>query len=346
MWLKMRLEHDKLIINARYNENMLELFKQIRTLENITEQSMFPITSFNRIKRDNLNYGNGNCLFNFYDVKIDFKSRSTKENSKNTLYACCYIINFKNKYYYYIGSTTNIKERFKAHSDNINKFLNNKFLNNNNNDTLSVLFQYFLSSEFDYYSYNNPYSNTQIQNLLNLNINVLYLSPNYFNLFKLIYPDYCLSKGEWLLLSKITDFLIKTLEENLITEFQPKLNFHNKVVFKHVEWEDNFLYTYSQNNKPYSYPKNKNYKISFLTLDDRDYFSYDFYDISYIDNIVKKINDLNIQPSPHTIEKKSLYTLCKKYNLNKEEILSNLNRFHHYKTETHLRNPLKLTESN
>jgi hypothetical protein len=231
-WLKMELETNNIIISAIKNEgideSLLKEVKEIKTFE-IEEPDMFNnnpwpiiIQDFYKIKRNNFHYDNS-CkegLFTFIDAEIKLNEILSKETTKNSLYTCCYIIIFKNKYYYYIGSTTHIKDRLKTHSKNINHHIEHE------DNTLNQIFKYFIDSEINYLKNR---SRKKGKKTLDFRIKILYLSTNYLNKFKKTHPDYELSKGEWILLYMITDFIIKTLEESLIIEYLPKLNMINKV---------------------------------------------------------------------------------------------------------------------
>lgn len=280
LWLISKLEQDKIIINAKINERADKLLKKIEKIENETIIREFKedicgfrwpvITSryYNKIKED---MSKSKPVFEFNETSLE--TNLIYKKNLNSLCTGCYIITFQNKYYYYIGSSTNLRDRMKTHTTNINSFLSNR------NSSLSEFFKFYLNFCKKQKSKSND--------SLNFNIKILYLSTNYLNLFRLIYPHYRLSKGEWLLLSKITDFFIKILEASLIIKFHPKLNSTNKVVLKYFEWSDEFLQIYSKNNKAGEYLKSKKYKICILRREK-----------SFLD----KILDLELRKSVNTPE--------------------------------------------
>nr|YP_010697781.1 NADH dehydrogenase subunit 4 [Porodaedalea niemelaei]WCF76677.1 NADH dehydrogenase subunit 4 [Porodaedalea niemelaei] len=296
-------------------EDVVDFIRKIIQIENVKKE--IEILQYNDRKLINKSYA-VNCSYNpikkdgeivnsmFNEMEIGLTSKIlTDKNYKNycRTVACCYIITFENKYYYYIGSTANIKNRFKTHTLNINNYYVN-----NSTKGLSNFLKYFLINE---YNGKKP---------TNFNINIVYLTTNYLNKFQEIYPNYKLSKGEWILLNKITDFIVKILEESLILHFHPKLNSAKKVVFKHFEWNDESLQIYSENGKASDYLKAKKYAI-YLKCRDK--------------------STLNIMNEPIRIT--TLQDLCSRYRLNKEEVLSNLNYYHHY-NGTIFRYPLKIVE--
>lgn len=270
-----------------------------------------------------------------------------------------YIITFNNKLYYYIGSTTNFKKRINKHNLNIKEYI--KALENNDykarkenslNDMIkfyldSILLQRITSKSKIDYSFDN-----QKLNALRLNIRILYLNTNYLNLFRSIYPKYKLDKGEKILLSKITEILIKWLESSLIYNFQPKLNIAEKALFKHIEWNDELLDISNRNDKIPEYLKttlDKKYKIYIVITTEKpfelDSIPNDFLSNKITQYFINNIEDyLPLTYDDH--EEKLIYVstfqdISFKFNLREYEVLSNLNRYHQYKG-TLLKNPLKL----
>jgi hypothetical protein len=219
LWLKKELQQDKIIINAKKNEGISELLKEIF---NIIDARKFSRSSESVIRRDPSDYHerkNSLFVFNSTIGELDAKFNL---NWENPLFAGCYIITFKNRYYYYIGCTTKFKDRFYIHSKNIMNPTENK------KNSLNEFFKYFLNSEINYLN-----SKLMGKNALEFKINILCLSTNYLNKFIKTFPDYKLTQEELILLDFTTDFLIKTLEENLIKNFQPKLNMIKKISFKY-----------------------------------------------------------------------------------------------------------------
>lgn len=343
LWLKNEFEQHNVVVNAKKNKGMDELLREIikiktETIEkNIISENLWSISqSYNEIKHNNLHYDNS-CeggLFAFRNAKIGLNEIINKETKKNPLYICCYIITFSNKYYYYIGSTTNIKDRFKTHSHNINSYIKMK------KNTLNEYFKYFLDSEISYLK-----SKEGQKYALYFKISTLYLFPNYLNKFLSIYPNYRLSKGEWLLLDMINDLIIKTLEESLMIKFKPKLNIAKKVAFKHFEWDDEFLGIYSKSGKLIEYFKSKKYGIYLEPTRER-LNSYEKLILNWTKkgyNTFELERDYNKIKNNEPIHIKTLSELCSRYKLNKEEVLNNLNRWHTY-YGTILKNPLKIVE--
>jgi hypothetical protein len=198
--------------------------------------------------------------------------------------------------------------------------------------------KFYLQSCHSYYSLTESeiknsliYVNPLIDKL-SFNIKILYLNTNYLKLFKTIYSDYKLSKGEYILLRKITDFFSKFLEQSLIIKFNPKLNITNKVVFTHFEWEDKFLNIYG------NYLLSNKYSIYVLVENKRrphnikNVFNTDL-PLIYHSKIDKLVNT------------STLTVISSRYNLNPYEVLCNLGRYHLYKG-AHLIAPLKIIKIN
>lgn len=163
-------------------------------------------------------------------------SISSKEKillySKNVKYesylSCCYIIKFNHNLYFYIGSTSNLIKRIQSHNTNVLNVVKNlpyikkdSVRNQPGKPVNSKLFDYFIKDE--------------IRHIGELSYKILpiYLGYNYLKKFLLLYPDYKLSRGEWILLSSITDFIIKLLEQSLINYFNPRLNELHNVAMRH-----------------------------------------------------------------------------------------------------------------
>ena len=328
LWLTNKLQEDKIIINAKLNENTKELLDLIISIENETiiksnieglskEISFISSRYFNEIKKDNLE-----CKPIFSFKNNEFITTLLKNNKLNKLYSACYIITFNNKVYYYIGSSTDFKKRFNTHTLNINNYKENK------NNTLTGIFKEFLDS---------------IRKNAGFNINIIYLSHNYLTLFQTEYPYYKLSKGEFILLNKISDFLVKTLEISLFEKFHPKLNSLNKVSFKHFEWNDEYLNIYRENNNNKEYLKASTYGIYGLSSKTRTIADLaKFLKLKFTKD--EEINYYNKINNDILIRETTLQDLCQRYNLNYKEVLNNLNTFHYYNEITSLRNPLKIVK--
>lgn len=55
-------------------------------------------------------------------------------------------------------------------------------------------------------------------------LSLIHIVPNYYKLFKISYPSYILSKGEYEILVNMTIYPSRVLEQNLITVFKPDIN--------------------------------------------------------------------------------------------------------------------------
>lgn len=363
LWLFNELEHDKIIINAKINERANEVLNKIKNFvgDTFVEKVIRPnirYRYFNKIEKDNLS---SKPIFEFSESKTNLDTRLLVNNKLNKLFAGCYIITFNNKFYYYVGSTTNLKNRINTHNLNIKEYikaLGIKDYKAIRENSLNDMLKFYLNSIIlEPVSSNSKIENSlDIQKLstLGLQIKILYLSTNYLNLFKSIYSDYKLDKGEYLLLSKITDFLVKLLESSLIRKFQPKLNIENKVFFKHLEWNDEFLDISKRYNKVPESLKTafiKKYKI-YISITVEKTINLDNLRNSPLSNKVPQyfLNDYGDFPSltyderlEYLIYVSTLQDICSNYNLRYYEVLINLNRFHHYKG-TILKNPLKIVE--
>jgi GIY-YIG catalytic domain len=285
LWLLNEFEHERIIINAKVGKNI-----------------------------------NNKFIFNFNENETGLDTRLLKDNKLNLLYTGCYIINFNKQYY--IGSTTNFKNRFRSHTSNIGEYLKRK--------TINFLYENYKLNEIQRFYLLNE------KNVLNFEIKILYLNTNYLNKFRFIYPDYKLSKGELILLKRINDFVVKFLEESLLRKFHPFLNMAENVIFKHFEWNDEFLDYNSRNNKVFKYYKTKKLHIFIITKsNERE----DFY--NFILN--KYYSETCEYRSKVLIFKGSLQDICYAYNLKYYEVLVNLNKFHHYESSI-LKNPLKIVE--
>lgn len=250
---------------------------------------------------------------------------------------CCYAVIFNNNLYYYIGSTTNISDRVKNHHSNIQKIIR-KVIEGGlyyNHDVKtyynSNILEYFIASE-----------------ILNGKINIkyfilpLYFCTNYLKDFVKCNPNYELSKGEWILLTSINNLIIKILEQSLIVKFKPKLNTVNSVTIRHFDWDISYLEEYSSNislakPKPLvSLYKEYSKTAKFLILTPH---------LKNIkDKICKTIDIKDIKVEGNTYFTKngpySLYLMCRRYSLNKEEVLANINKLHYYEGCILLKQPI------
>jgi hypothetical protein len=348
--------------NAMIDDNSINILKSLKqvNIKNIIEtaqtitREFYPIKhEFNPIKRDENSY-NGNSIFkfnnnivfvnskltlnhNYYDnnylndinidIDIDIDNNNNnifiKNNTKNRVNTksikqkgdncvsyfedktCCYIITFNNNLYFYIGSTINIKNRIKSHNKNIDSLGKN----------LSEIFKYFLNSEI------------HENKIIEYKIRPIYLGINYFTKFKNLFTDYKLSKGEWLLLKKITELIIRILEQSLILNYKPKLNSAEKIAIGQIDWRDEWLHYYGPEKDYKQMPKYSLYYISKIKK-----YKYCGIIVSF-DEIVRYLGTF------------TLHDLFKRYNFNKDEVLNNLNIYHIYKDITILKNTkIKIVE--
>jgi hypothetical protein len=133
--------------------------------------------------------------------KVDYKSSAGVYNYKHKVSDNSYV-----------GSAFNFKDRIKSHKD---QFRNseNKFYN-------------FIAESGGWDS---------------LDYSILYGAPNLLKEFKSLNPLYNLSKGEIIFLVHITELLIKTLEQSVITNNSPSLNSELSVYFIYTSWDVEFL---------------------------------------------------------------------------------------------------------
>jgi DNA-binding CsgD family transcriptional regulator len=94
---------------------------------------------------------------------------------------------------------------------------------------------------------------------------LFYSTTNYLLEFKKLYPEYKLSLGEFLILKKLTDFNIRTVEQIFIDYYKPNLNVMRIVPYRFVEWRKVWLFRYN---------KESEYKSSIKL---RVYFKVDLY---------------------------------------------------------------------
>ena len=128
----------------------------------------------------------------------------------------CYMYELDQKIY--IGSSVNIQKRHTTHiytskkspSSNFHKFINDN------------------------------------QGFEKVSFSILYLTNNYYEKFISLYPNYKLSKGEKVLLKKLTNLQIRILEQSLITYLlNNKTNLLNKqsiVSYQYLEWDKQWFF--------------------------------------------------------------------------------------------------------
>lgn len=283
------------------------------------------------------------------------KGLSVSYSNSNSfdIMSCCYAILFSNKLYYYIGSTSNIEDRIKNHHSNIQKIIRKVIWEGfyyNHDPKIhynSNMLEYFIATEI-------------LKGKIKVDYVIIpiYFSTNYLKKFIKLNPDYFLSKGEWILLTLVTELIIKILEQSLLVKFKPKLNTVNSISIKHFDWNDKFLEVYSKErsliaqSKEYSTVKKyliliphykkistppyyKSKKPETIDLFDKENDKY--FDTNYID-----MKDINSGRKIYFTKKGpfTLYQISKRYNLNREEILENLNKFHNYDECIFLQQPM------
>jgi hypothetical protein len=72
----------------------------------------------------------------------------------------------------------------------------------------------------------------------------IYTSTNYFNLAIRTIPNYQFSQGEVFILRALTEFVIRVLEQSLITTFHPEINSKYPVLFTYTSWDPKLLSVY------------------------------------------------------------------------------------------------------
>lgn len=233
--------------------------------------------------------------------------------------SCCYVIVFNNNLYYYIGSSIDILNRVKTHNLNLE------------NEIYSVLGlsrkakkSFFTESILPYYIESEISTNYE----LSYKIHPIYIYTNYLNKFSLLHPQHRLSKGEWILLKYITDLIIKILEQSLINKFKPKLNSIQKVGIRPLSWCDTYLDEISSEKSLHKVYGRANKYIIKISIN-KEYF----------DRNIRKVNN-DYMRSKLIEDEEYFYSVLpprtedymrKKYNLNIEEVLENINKLHHYK---------------
>jgi hypothetical protein len=222
---------DKLLSNLSYLKNCN---KNIKILENMLSDLESTQHTLFKEFLSNILYNKPINITATYTISNDIKN--IKYNNylltpslivKNLTKPGVYLIEFNNKQSYYIGSSINIKKRFLQHKKqkmvNIFKSFNHKF---DLNLTLTDKNLYYF---FKFGS--------------------LYITIDYLKEFKYLYPNYKLSKGEWIILNKLTDLHVKILEQSLIYNYKPNLNKSQTVSYRFIEWRKEWLYYYDKESE-------------------------------------------------------------------------------------------------
>jgi hypothetical protein len=317
-FLKSRLfiekEDEEIIKEYTFNVMLPNLINKKHDYNDVYDKGMLNKTSEKNLLK--LNDDIVKTKTTYYNVK---KGKKLSYSNSLDSFSCCYAITFNNNLYYYIGSTTNITDRVKNHHTNLQKIIHkvtrdtlDPFINVN--DIISTFLEHYILSEI-------------CRNInLEYKISPVYISTNYLKKFELLNPQYKLSKGEWILLTSITDLLVKILEQSLIVKFKPKLNTLNNVAIKHFVWHDRYLEEYSSGTSLYKeYTKTNKYLIKIPN----PHYKKDF----IISLLGKRPNrkDSELYTNEYLIiGPRSEHQLCKQYNLDINEVLDNLNILHNY----------------
>jgi hypothetical protein len=209
------------------------------------------------------------------------------------------------------------------------------------------MFENFISSEI-----------LEVNRNLEFQISSIYLNTNYLKKFQEIYPKYKLSKGEWIILTKLNDLIIKILEQSLIDYYHPKLNIALKVGQLDFDWRDIYLQVYTKEKSFKEYFKRTKYLI-FMKFDRERAIRYieSQKTLQKYSNKRAGMNKVNMKYSKPIISVAeqdnyvehlygcfTLRELETRHDLNKDEVLDNLNNFHYYGGKCILRQPLKIVE--
>jgi len=191
---------------------------------------------------------------------LDSQQKLRLDSNFELYLAGCYVIIFDNIFYLYIGCTTNLVDRAKYHQNNIKKMIKNLDFTNSHmtKHVRKTKLNQFIESEIT--------SN----GFLTYKILPLYYCCNYLKKFKLLYPNYKLSKGEFILLSSITDLQLKTLEMSLINCFNPKLELKETKI-KPLVWHKSYLDDYCYKAPTYKSIEDRSLNTVYRPADDFDY---------------------------------------------------------------------------
>ncbi len=278
---------------------------------------------------------NGNEI-NLTLIKNLVKNLDIPHYSNPELISACYAITFNNNLYYYIGSSTNIIQRVKAHNSKIEQYIGNVLRDPRYSPDCN-----YNTSILPYLIYSEILNNYGI----GYKIHPIYIVTNYLRKFQLLYPDYKLSRGEWIILNYATEFILKVLEQSLINKFNPKLNSIKNIGITYWTWLDTYLKEFS-NEKSLDkvYGKSVKYLIKHpisIECYDKHMEYCNMHKFRYGQDLTGIIQYIQEGDNYYTVTKpRSENYLIKKYNLNIEEVLDNLNKLHDYKDCTLFSQPM------
>jgi hypothetical protein len=223
---------------------------------------------------------------------------------------------------HYIGSSINIKNRLRSHKQ-------------------STYFSVYSEESKDFIEYNNL---TDIDNEIKFKCGSIYITKDYLQEFKKLYPNYTLSKGEWLILNKITDLHYKILELSMIynlDEFKTEKHFNSfseqslnkdfKVAYRFSEWKKEWLFLY---DKESGYRKATKV-IVYMLVDNKSIIGFNIEDLVLEENKSYEFNFYN--------KAKTLATLCDRYYGDMEFLFKIVNKKKYYKIPL-LRYPIRIVE--
>lgn len=192
---------------------------------------------------------------------LDSQQKLCLDSNFEIYLAGCYVIIFDNIFYLYIGSTSNLLDRAKYNQNNIMKIIKNlEFTNSHMTQSVrKKKLNQFIESEIT----NNGF--------ITYKILPLYYCCNYLKKFKLLHPSYKLSKGEFMLLSSITDLQLNILEKSLVYCFNPKLNELKKT--KPLVWHKSYLDEYCYKAPSYKLIEDRSLHTVYKPATDLDWTS-------------------------------------------------------------------------
>jgi hypothetical protein len=130
----------------------------------------------------------------------------------------CYVIYSKKSLYYYIGYSSNIRERLRTHYLNLKSLYPSR-----KGDLFTFYIESCVKDKVNIYIEMGPVC--RAEHVLYVNLcrgSHTKLYSNYFKLFLQKYRDYKLSLGEYFILELYTDLVGKILEQSLIYYYNPR----------------------------------------------------------------------------------------------------------------------------